>query len=227
MTAPATLKSTQAYTVAVTTHDARGTHQLKHMNRLAPLPAAQSPELIFLGVLKGGKKAVFLFTNAIQVSGGSSNTLTCLPDKADCQIIELAPGQGMKLAPTSNTALIATFTFEVASIGVANFPSASAAKGARDAVSSDGQTLLPLAGSTELGAFHFDDAIGALTFQPHSGATGATGATGSSGTSGAAAERPAPATGAAGTNAAASGIAAVPAFRGVPYARTPVLRPAG
>ena len=75
------------------------------------------------------------------------------------------------------------------------YPSASAAKGARDAVSSDGRTLLPLAGSTELGAFHFDDAIGALTFQPHSGATGATGTTGTtgtSGTSGAAAERPAP-----------------------------------
>lgn len=119
------------------------------------------------------------------MSGGSSNTLTCLPDKADCQIIELAPGQGMKLAPTSNTALIATFTFEVASIGVANYPSAAAAKGARDAVSSDGQTLLPLAGSTELGAVHFDDVIGALTFQPHSGATGATGSTGSSGPSGA------------------------------------------
>ena len=36
--------------------------------RLAPLPAAQSPEVIFLGVLKGGKKAVFLFTNAVKVS---------------------------------------------------------------------------------------------------------------------------------------------------------------
>lgn len=179
---PATLKSTQAYSTSIDTKDAQGTHVLSNVVRLAPLPQAQSPEVIFLGVLKGGQKDVFLFTNPVQVSASSNIGKACLPSAADCQLIELSPGQGMKLAPTSNSALIATFTFQVASIGVKNFSSSSAASAARAAVSSAGQTLLPLSGSPELASFHFDGGIGALVF--HATPTGATGATGSTSATG-------------------------------------------
>ena len=195
-TGPATLKSTQAYSVNIDTKDANGLHILTDVVRLAPLPAAESPELIFLGVLQGGKKAAFLFTNSVKVSNQSGIQLTCLPSPDDCQIVELSPGQGMKLAPTSNTALITTFTFELMSIGATNYSSAAAAKQARDAVSTAGQTLVPLSNSTALRTLRFDDKIGALVHQnvstsPPSGATGstgstaATGATGSSGSTGA------------------------------------------
>ena len=178
LTGPASLSSDQAYTVTVNTKDAQGTHVLANLVRLAPLPAAQSPEVVFLGVLKGGKKAVFLFANPVNFTGASGET--CLPAPADCQIIELGPGQGMKLAPASNTALIATFTFAVGSISAKSYSSASDALNARNATSSSGQTLLPLIGSTELTDFHFDSAIGALSFK--SGASGS-GTTGSNGTS--------------------------------------------
>ena len=195
-TGPATLKSTQAYSVNIDTKDANGLHILTDVVRLAPLPAAESPELIFLGVLQGGKKAAFLFTNSVKVSNQSGSQLTCLPSPDDCQVVELSPGQGMKLAPTSNTALITTFTFELMSIGATNYSSAAAAKQARDAVSTAGQTLVPLSNSTALRTLRFDDKIGALVHQnvstsPPSGATGstgstaATGATGSSGSTGA------------------------------------------
>jgi hypothetical protein len=184
---PATLKSTQAYTVNIDTNDANGTHVLSNVVRLAPLPAAQSPEVIYLGVLKNGLRAAFLFTNSVRVSSGQSpNGIRCLPSPSDCQIAELAPGQGMKLAPTSNTALIATFTFELMSIGAVNFSSQNAALQARDNVSSAGQTLLPLSSSTELTTMRFDDKIGALVPQsPSGGSTGATGSSGSSGSTGA------------------------------------------
>ena len=183
---PATLKAIQAYAVSIDTKDATGTHALINVVRLAPLPAAQSPEVIYLGVLKGGKKAAFLFTNSVKVSGQSgSGALTCLPSANDCQIVELSPGQGMKLAPTSNTALIATFSFQLMSISATSFPSAGAAKQARDAVSTAGQTLIPLSNSTELATLRFDDNIGALVHQaPPAGSTGASGSTGSSGSSG-------------------------------------------
>ena len=195
-TGPATLKSTQAYSVNIDTKDANGLHVLTDVVRLAPLPAAESPELIFLGVLQGGKKAAFLFTNSVKVSNQSGSQLTCLPSPDDCQIVELSPGQGMKLAPTANTALITTFTFELMSIGATNYSSAAAAKQAREAVSTAGQTLVPLSNSTELQTLRFDDKIGALVHQnvpasPPSGTTGstgstaATGATGSSGSTGA------------------------------------------
>ena len=178
LTGPASLSSDQAYTVTLDTKDAQGTHVLSNVVRLAPLPAAQSPEVVFLGVLKGGKKAVFLFANPINFTGSGDET--CLPAPADCQIIELGPGQGMKLAPASNTALIATFTFAVGSIGAKSYSSASAALNARNATSSSGQTLLPLIGSTELADFHFDSAIGALSFKSGSSGSGATGSNGTS-----------------------------------------------
>ena len=159
------------------------------MVRLAPLPAAESPELIFLGVLQGGKKAAFLFTNSVKVSNQSGSQLTCLPSADDCQIVELSPGQGMKLAPTANAALIATFTFELMSIGAVDYSSASAAQQARDAVSTPGQTLLPLSNSTVLKTLRFEDKIGALVHQnppssPPAGATGSSGSTGSTAATG-------------------------------------------
>ena len=182
-TGPASLKSTQAYSVNIDTKDASGLHVLTDVVRLAPLPAAESPELIYLGVLQGGKKAAFLFTNSVKVSNQTGSQLTCLPSANDCQIVELSPGHGMKLAPTSNTALITTFTFELMSIGVTDYSSAGAAQQARDAVSTAGQTLLPLSNSTELATLRFDDKIGALVHQnaPSSPSTGATGSSGSTG----------------------------------------------
>ena len=182
-TGPASLKSTQAYSVNIDTKDANGLHVLTDVVRLAPLPAAESPELIYLGVLQGGKKAAFLFTNSVKVSNQTGSQLTCLPSADDCQLVELSPGQGMKLAPTSNTALITTFSFELMSIGVIDYSSAGAAQQARDAVSTAGQTLLPLSNSTERQTLRFDDKIGALVHQnaPSSPSTGATGSSGSTG----------------------------------------------
>ncbi|HVC84231.1 MAG TPA: hypothetical protein VNC12_03170 [Solirubrobacteraceae bacterium] len=201
-TGPATLKSTQAYSVNIDTKDANGLHVLTDVVRLAPLPAAESPELIYLGVLQGGKKAVFLFTNSVKVSNQTGSQLTCLPSPDDCQIVELSPGQGMKLAPTANTALITTFTFELMSIGATNYSSASAAKQARDAVSTAGQTLVPLSNSTELQTLRFDNKIGALVHQnaPSTPPTGATGSSGSTGSTG-----PTAATGGSGSTGATGG----------------------
>jgi hypothetical protein len=146
-------------------------------------------------VLQGGQKAAFLFTNAIAVSSKDSG-LTCLPSTSDCQIVELSPGQGLSLYPTANTALIATFSFELVSIGATSYSSDSAATAARNAVSTAGQTLLPLSSSTALATLRFESKLGALVHHAapsggssnsgstgSSGSTGATGATGASGAS--------------------------------------------
>jgi len=193
VTGPATLAADQAYSVDIDTKDATGVHVLSDVVRLAPLPDAESPEAIFLGVLQGGKKVAFLFTNAIAVSSKDTG-LTCLPNTSDCQIVELSPGEGLSLAPTANSALIATFSFELVSIGAIHYSSDSAATAARNAVSTAGQTLLPLSGSPELATLSFDSKLGALVHHslPSSGSsnsgstdsTGATGATGASGSSG-------------------------------------------
>jgi hypothetical protein len=180
---PVTLSSTQAYAVNIDTKDANGTHALTNVVRLAPLPAPKTPEVIFLGVLKNGRKAAFLFTNSVKVSSGPASGVTCLPSPSDCQIAELSPGHGMKLAPTSNTALVATFTFELMSISATKYSSAAVALRARDNVSTAGQSLVQLSNSSALTTLRFDDKVGALV-QVRSGGTG--GATGSSGASGSA-----------------------------------------
>jgi hypothetical protein len=184
---PASLKSNQAYTVNIDTKDATGTHALSNVVRLAPLPAAETPEVIFLGVVSGGKKAAFLFTNTVQVSADTGKDLTCLPDNNDCQIVELSPGQGMSLAPTSNAALISTFTFELMSIGSETFANSAAAMQAREAVSTAGQTLLPLSTSSALQTLRFDASTGALVEHAasHGGSTGSSGPTGATGSTGA------------------------------------------
>jgi hypothetical protein len=186
---PATLSATQAYTTKLETSDAHGQHVLTEVVRLAPLPAAESAEVIFLGVLAGGKKAVFLFTAPVHLASGSTTGAACYPSATDCQIVALAPGQGMKLTSTPDSAPAAPFTFTVESIGAAGFANAATASAERKETSSAGATLLPLHDSSALGAFHFDSARGALVFepQPASGASGATGATGSSGDAGTAA----------------------------------------
>jgi cell division septation protein DedD len=190
VTGPDTLKSDQAYTVDIDTKDATGVHTLSDVVRLAPLPAADSPEVIYLGVLKGGQKAAFLFTNAIAVSSKPGNKLTCLPSTSACQIIELSPGQGLSLYPTANTALISTFSFELVSIGATTYAGDTDATQARNAVSTAGQTLLPLSNSSELSTLTFEPKIGALVHHsassgPSHGSTGATGSTGSTGSTGA------------------------------------------
>jgi collagen type VII alpha len=191
VTGPATLKSDQAYSVDIDTKDATGVHVLSDVVRLAPLPDAESPEVIFLGVLQGGQKAAFLFTSAIAVSSKETG-LTCLPSASDCQIVELSPGQGLSLYPTANSALIATFSFELVSIGATDYSSDSAATAARNAVSTAGQTLLPLSNSTELATLSFDSKLGALVHHSvpgggsgNSGSTGSTGSHGATGASGA------------------------------------------
>ena len=184
---PPTLKSTQAYSVNIDTKYATAAHVLSNVVRFAALPAGPSPEVIYLGVLKGGKKAAFLFTKSVKVSGQSAGKLTCLPSASDCQIVELAPGQGMKLAATANTAPIATFTFELVSIGARTYPSANAATQAREAVSTAGQMLRRLSTSTELATLRFDDKAGALVHQtppPSISATGGSGSTATTGTTG-------------------------------------------
>jgi hypothetical protein len=183
---PVTLSATQAYAVNIDTKDATGTHALTNVIRLAPLPAAQTPEVIYLGVLKNGRKAAFLFTNSVKVSSGqSAKGVTCLPSPSDCQIAELSPGQGMKLAATSNTALIATFTFELMSISANKYSSAAAALQARDNVSTAGQSLLQLSTSNALTTVRFDNQVGALVQVRSGGSTGATGSSGTSGSTGA------------------------------------------
>jgi len=63
------------------------------MPRLALLPSAKQPELMFMGVLAGGQKAVFALAAGVQHQGPGE----CRPHKQMCSAILLSAGQTERL----------------------------------------------------------------------------------------------------------------------------------
>jgi hypothetical protein len=62
---------------------------IRDIARLSPLPNADRPFFVFLGVLSGGKKAVFLISSDATATGDGS----CRPSKANCETVELEKGE--------------------------------------------------------------------------------------------------------------------------------------
>jgi hypothetical protein len=61
---------------------------IRDLARLSPLPSANSPFFVFLGVLKDAKTAVFLVSSDVAATGDGK----CRPSAADCQTIEVKEG---------------------------------------------------------------------------------------------------------------------------------------
>jgi hypothetical protein len=188
--APSNLKDDEAYTVDVTTTYAGQKDELSDLQRLTPLPA-NIPEVVYLGVMAGGKKAAFLLGGAKFEQDGSSN-VDCLPSLSDCQVIELAPGHGFYLAASSAQPGVSKLTFILNDISFEKYSSAASATDARKSASPTGEQFFAASTSTELANFFYDVSTGSLLYTPapsggtgSSGATAGTGTTGTSGSSGA------------------------------------------
>jgi len=193
--APSSLGSDEVYTVNVTTTYGSEKDQLNDLERLTPLPANVA-EVVFLGVMKGGKRAAFAFTGAVPVKATAGGPFTCEPSTSDCSVVELPVNSQLTLTPDPANPSYSTFTLEVSAIGAQKLASPAAAKQARESTSAQGQALVTASTSAALASFFYNVDLGALTYQPQSsiGATGPSGATGpigvpgatgSSGTSGA------------------------------------------
>ena len=60
-----------------------------HVERLDPLPTSDEPLLVYLGLTRDGRSAVFMLDAGVTVVGDGR----CRPDPADCQTIELERGE--------------------------------------------------------------------------------------------------------------------------------------
>lgn len=65
----------------------------KAVPRLTPLPSADTPSFVYLGVLSGGKTAVFMIAVDVTAVGDG----TCRPSLTVCETLELKAGQTMFL----------------------------------------------------------------------------------------------------------------------------------
>jgi hypothetical protein len=85
---PAT-DSLDLYHISVKVGRADGTMRtLKDVARLSPLPSVDDPFMVFTGVLKDGKTAVFLLSSDAKATGDGK----CKPSKDDCESIEVKKG---------------------------------------------------------------------------------------------------------------------------------------
>jgi hypothetical protein len=181
--APAHLADNQAYQInAVSTYGSQK-DTLDDMQRLTPAPANVTPEIVYLGVLKGGKRAVFLLTDAVPTTLGGSSGSVCEPSQSDCQVIELSAGEQLQLTPSSSGTGVSTFTFKVTSLRAETYSSDAAANGARESASTVGEAIVGQSGASVLANFFYALGIGAVIYEPAppSSSTGPSGTTGTSG----------------------------------------------
>ncbi len=153
------LTSTQSYSVALSlTTSAGGLNAIDSLKRLSVLPSDQQPLLVYLGVLKGGRNALFVVQPGTVVSGPG----TCIPGPTDCEILSLAQEQIESLAVSTGTGTSSVALFAVNAITVVGHPSVAAANHARREVSAAGHSLLAVSTLPVLPLFEYQPHIGAV-----------------------------------------------------------------
>jgi hypothetical protein len=183
--APSKLGSHEVYTANLTTTYGTEKDTLNDVQRLTPLPPNNAPELVFLGVLKGGKKAVFLLTNEVAATLTASKSAGCVPSLMACQVLELKVGETIKLVPAKGTTGVSKFQLKLTALGFTRKSTSAEATADRKSASVTGQQIVATSSSTALADFFYNVGLGALVYQKPAPGTGSTGASGTSGASGA------------------------------------------
>jgi len=159
--APSGLSSTEAYdvTVSITQGNGNGVDKIGALERLGTLPQGQqSPLLVELGVLKGGRRVLF----AVQPGAVLQGPGTCTPGPINCQIMSLAPDQIESLSRNTTTGVVSEAMFAVTAITAHRYSSSAQAKRARTKVSSAGRRLLTRSNASALSLFPYRPGLGAV-----------------------------------------------------------------
>jgi len=114
------------------------------LERLQPLPSAQDPVLIYLGVLADGKTAVFLLDHGVSAVGDGD----CRPSPEECETMRLRAGETEFLDVTDETGAVAQYQLDLVKIHRMSTTSATRAQASSKAgrrllearVSADGPT---------------------------------------------------------------------------------------
>jgi len=138
--------------------------------RLSPLPSAADPEIVYLGVMKGGKRAAFLVPRTAVGSGNG----TCRPNPGQCQVVELQVGDTEFLDIRSPTAGLVQYELDLTHISSHRTSSRATAAKAHRRESAVGRELLKKADSTALAQLNFSPQLGAVYVRTKSAVAPAT-----------------------------------------------------
>jgi len=149
-------KTYDKYDLTVRFGDSASTPSKMTLKRLQPLPKTDLPALIYLGVSKDGKRAIFLLEQGVQVVGDGE----CDPTPEDCETLRLRAGETEFLDVVDETgATTAQYQLDLVKIHKGKTASASKAT----ASSKAGRELLADRGRVP---FRFDADSGTLERRP-------------------------------------------------------------
>lgn len=126
-----------------------------------PLPSAQLPLLVFRGVTAKGKSATFTLVGEAILSG----TGACLPSAAQCEAVDLKPGETEQLSYLAGSGQMVVYELRVIGI-TAEKAKASRAKAAAWGESKAGRELLRKSGLLALPFLRYSSQPGVLVFAP-------------------------------------------------------------
>jgi hypothetical protein len=166
-TTPATpVKTYDKYDLTVRFGDVTADSERETLKRLQPLPSADEPVLIYLGVLKDGKTAVFLLDHDVEAIGDG----VCKPSPEACETIRLRAGETEFLdVKDAAGAVVAQYQLDLVKIHKSTTTSAAEAKASSKAgrrivaarISADGPT-----------AYRWNGAEGLLEARPETAKIG-------------------------------------------------------
>jgi hypothetical protein len=123
------------------------TRVMNDVARLTPLPSADNPFFVFLGVLSSNAKAVFLVSSDAKVTGDG----TCKPNKTTCETIELAAGETEYFDITTPGGRAVQYVMHVRKIERRPASEAGTARASAARASAAGQSLLRAAADAAVG----------------------------------------------------------------------------
>lgn len=163
------LTKLDSYAVTVAVKDASGSRTYPNVERLSLLPSPGLPELIYLGVLKGGRGVAFLHTARAAFAGPG----ICVPSNANCQVLVVRPGVAVRVTLPDSGFGSTTFSFAVTGVSVERHRSAARARKARRQEYGAGRQLMQLLGIPALSGFVYTIKDGAITQLAAKAAAGA------------------------------------------------------
>jgi hypothetical protein len=113
--------------------------------RLSPLPSAEDPFFVFMGVLADGKTALFLVSSDAEATGDG----TCKPSPENCERVEMQAGETEFFDVTTPEGEVVQYQLDLVRVATRRSTDAAVAAGNRTRESDEGREVLRHAIDTE------------------------------------------------------------------------------
>jgi hypothetical protein len=135
----------------------------ENLKLLTPLPSAKLALLVYRGVTTAGHSATFSVVGEVFPRGAGR----CLPSEAQCEAIDLKPGQSEQFQYTpASGGPTALYELKVVTIASSKAKTGSV-KGLLGGVSKAGRDVLKRAGMVAIPFLHYSSQFGVLSFSSH------------------------------------------------------------